>query len=127
MNPVLLDTHALIWWANGSRSLSARARRLLEHDATTVIVSAATAWEIATKVRLGRLVWSTDQSVEGYCAAQRFALLPVSFAHAERAGSWTGAHGDPFDRMLAAQCHIERVPLVTSDTAFAAFGIETLW
>jgi PIN domain nuclease of toxin-antitoxin system len=127
VNGILLDTHALIWWANGSRSLSARARRLLEHDATTVIVSAATAWEIATKVRLGRVVWAANQSVEGYCAAQRFALLPVSFAHAERAGSWTASHGDPFDRMLAAQSHIERLPLLTNDTALGVFGIETVW
>ena len=126
MTGILLDTHALVWWANGSRSLSARARRLIADEATTVIVSAATAWEIATKVRLGRLTWA-NESVETYCLGQRFVLLPVSFAHAERAGSWPAEHGDSFDRMLAAQSHIERVPLVTNDTAIRVFGIETLW
>lgn len=127
VNGILLDTHALVWWANGNRSLSARARRLIEDQSIRVIVSAATAWEIATKVRLSRLVWSADQSVEAYCAGQRFVLLPVSFAHAERAGSWRASHDDPFDRMLAAQSQIERMPLVTNDPAIEVFGIETLW
>lgn len=54
-------------------------------------------------------------------------LLPVSFAHAERAGSWSADHGDLFDRMLAAQSDIERIPLVTNDAAMHAFGIETVW
>jgi PIN domain nuclease of toxin-antitoxin system len=127
MRAVLLDTHALLWWATGSRRLGAKARRLVEDETATVFVSAATAWEIATKVRLGRLTWPPDRSVEAYCLGQRFGLLAVTFAHAERAGSWPADHGDPFDRMLAAQSHIERVPLVTNDPAVRAFGIETLW
>ena len=127
MRRILLDTHALLWWAGGSRALSTKARRVIEDQATTVLVSAATAWEISTKVRLGRLTWATDESVEGYCLGQQFVLLPVSFAHAERAGSWPAEHGDPFDRMLAAQSHIERAPLVTNDEALQAFGVETVW
>jgi PIN domain nuclease of toxin-antitoxin system len=127
VNGVLLDTHALIWWAAGDGSLGARATRLLHDGTTPVVVSAATAWEIATKVRLGRLTWTASQSVEAYCLSQRFALLPVSFAHAERAGSWPEEHGDPFDRMLAAQSRIERLALVTNDRAIQTFGIETFW
>jgi PIN domain nuclease of toxin-antitoxin system len=124
---VLLDTHALIWWANGSRALGANVRRMIENEATGVLVSAASAWEISTKVRLGRLRWETTESVEAYCAGQRFVLLPVSFAHAERAGAWPAEHGDPFDRMLAAQSDIERVPLATNDPAIRVFGIDTVW
>ena len=127
MRGVLLDTHALIWWASGSRALGANARRMIEDEATAVLVSAASAWEISTNVRLGRLKWETTESVEAYCAGQRFALLPVSFAHAERAGAWTAEHGDPFDRILAAQSHIERVPLATNDPAIRVFGIDTVW
>ena len=124
---LLLDTHALIWWAAADRSLSRRIRRLIEDDAIVVVVSAATAWEIATKVRLGRLTWTSPGSLESYCAEQRFDLLPVTFAHAERAGSWPPAHGDPFDRILAAQSAIENIPLATNDAKIAAFGVETLW
>jgi PIN domain nuclease of toxin-antitoxin system len=124
---ILLDTHALIWWANGSRALSAKVRRLMADEMTVVLVSAATAWEITTKVRLRRLMWPVEAPVGTYCAGQRFRPLPVSFAHAERAGSWPTDHGDPFDRMLAAQSHIERVPIATNDPMMAAFGIETVW
>jgi PIN domain nuclease of toxin-antitoxin system len=124
---VLLDTHALLWWASGDRALSRKVKRLLDDEATKVYVSAATAWEIVTKVRLGKLRWSSPDSVESYCIGQRFELLPVSFAHAERAGSWPQQHGDPFDRMLAAQSHIEQIPLATNDPRIAVFGVKTLW
>ena len=124
---LLLDTHALIWWAVADRARSRKVRRAIEEEATAVFVSAATAWEIATKVRLGRLTWTSPGSLEAYCAEQRFEVLHISFAHAERAGSWPHEHGDPFDRMLAAQSAIEGIPLATNDATIAAFGIETLW
>ena len=63
----------------------------------------------------------------GVLTGQRFELLPVSFAHAERAGSWPQSHGDPFDRLLAAQSAIEGLPLVTNDPQVTAFGIPTIW
>jgi PIN domain nuclease of toxin-antitoxin system len=124
---LLLDTHALLWWATADRALSRKVRRAIEDEATVVVVSAATAWEIATKVRLGRLRWARPGSLESYCAEQGFEILPISFAHAERAGSWREAHGDPFDRMLAAQSAIEGIPLATNDAKLAAFGVETVW
>jgi PIN domain nuclease of toxin-antitoxin system len=124
---ILLDTHALIWWATGNKALSKKLKRLIEDEGTRVFVSAATAWEIATKVRLGKLTWTQTESLESYCISQAFELLPVSFAHAERAGSWPEGHGDPFDRMLAAQSKIEGIPLATSDPAIKHFGIETIW
>lgn len=124
---ILLDTHALIFWATGDRSLGRTVKRLMEDETTVVLVSAATAWEIATKVRLGKLDWAAPGSIESYCVEQRFELLAVSFAHAERAGAWPQDHGDPFDRMLAAQSAIERVPLATNDSRIASFGVQTLW
>lgn len=127
LSEILLDTHALLWWANSDRSLSAKVRRLIEDDTTRVFVSAATAWEIATKVRLGKLGWKAKQSVEEYCSGQRFELLPITFAHGERAGSFEQAHGDPFDRMLAAQSLLEGVPVATSDRLIRLFGVETVW
>lgn len=124
---LLLDTHALIWWATGDRALSRKVRRFIEDEDVTIIVSAATAWEIATKVRLGKLKWTSTGSLESYCAEQRFDLLPISFAHGEKAGAWPQAHGDPFDRMLAAQSKLEAIPLATSDSQLNAFGIDTVW
>jgi PIN domain nuclease of toxin-antitoxin system len=125
--PILLDTHALLWWASNDRKLSRKVRRLMADDRTVVLVSAASAWEIATKIRLRKLIWTAPESVETYCISQGFRLLPMTFAHGERAGSWPQDHGDPFDRMLAAQSDIEALPLATDDPRIDAFGIETFW
>jgi PIN domain nuclease of toxin-antitoxin system len=124
---LLLDTQALLWWAAGDKALSKKVARLLEGHEVTIHVSAASAWEIATKVRLGKLKWSSPDSVEAYCLQQGFTLMPVTFAHAQRAGSWPQAHGDPFDRLLAAQSHLENMLLATNDPKIKTFGIRTIW
>ncbi|MBM4361392.1 MAG: type II toxin-antitoxin system VapC family toxin [Deltaproteobacteria bacterium] len=124
---ILLDTHALLWWATNDRSLSRKVKRLVAEESSRVIVSAASAWEIATKVRLGKLTWTGRESIESYCRGQCFEFLPVTCAHGERAGSWPASHVDPFDRLLAAQSAIESVPLATNDPKIDAFGIDILW
>jgi PIN domain nuclease of toxin-antitoxin system len=124
---MLLDTHTLIWWAAGARTLSRKVKRLIEDEQTAVFVSAVTAWEIATKVRLGKLTWTSQGSVESYCIGQGFELLPVTVAHGERAGSWPQPHADPFDRTLAAQSAAEQIPIATNDPKLAGFGVRTIW
>jgi PIN domain nuclease of toxin-antitoxin system len=124
---LLLDTHTLIWWATGDRALSRRVRQLIQDQRTRVFVSAASTWEIAIKVRLGKLRWDPSVSVETYCTEQRFEKLPMTFAHAARAGSWPQDHGDPFDRMLAAQSAVESIPLATSDPKIALFDVQRVW
>lgn len=124
---VLLDTHALLWWATDDKALSRKVRRLIEDEGVRVFVSAASAWEIAIKVRLGRLRWNPALPVEVYCGEQRFEKLPVTFAHAARAGSWPQQHADPFDRMLAAQSALESMPLATNDDQLATFEIQRIW
>ena len=124
---LLLDTHAFLWWLEGNRRLSRKARIAVEDPETAVFVSAASAWEIATKVRLGKLKWTGPESVESYCISQRFECLAVLFAHGERAGSWPQAQGDPFDRMLAAQSEAENIPIATNDPKLKSFGIDIVW
>jgi PIN domain nuclease of toxin-antitoxin system len=124
---LLLDTHALLWWAAGDSALSRNVVRFLEDHEVTVYASAATAWEVATKVRLGKLEWTSPDSVETYCIAQGFTLMPVTFAQAQRAGAWPQTHGDPFDRLLAAQSDLENIPLATNDPKIKTFGIRTIW
>jgi PIN domain nuclease of toxin-antitoxin system len=127
VDKILVDTHVLIWWAAKPKALSRKVKRLMENESTGVFVSAASAWEIATKVRLGKLQWASPESVESYCISQGFDLLPVTFEHAERAGSWPQAHGDPFDRMLAAQSDRESIPIATNDSKIKLFGVEAIW
>ena len=124
---ILLDTHALIWWATSDAKLSRKVRKLIQDEQSAIFVSAATAWEIATKVRLRKLNWSAPESVEGYCVGQGFELLPITFVHASKAGSWPQGHGDPFDRMLAAQSELESMPLATDDDKIRIFEIATIW
>ena len=125
----LLDTHALLWWLDGDRRLSQRARRLIDNDETAVLVSAASAWEICTKFRLGKLpgAAAVATDVTGCLASQGFAQLPITIDHAQRAGSLPGPHRDPFDRMLIAQSQAEDLPLVTIDPVFGQYGIKVLW
>jgi PIN domain nuclease of toxin-antitoxin system len=126
---VLLDTHALLWWLDGDRRLSQRARRLIGNDETTVLVSAASAWEICTKFRLGRLpgAAAVAADVTGCLDGQGFLPLPITVDHAQRAGSLPGPHRDPFDRVLIAQAQAEDLPLVTVDPVFRLYGMKLIW
>ena len=126
---VLLDTHALLWWLDGDRRLSQRARRLIVNDETAVLVSAASAWEICTKFRLGKLpgAAAVAADVMGCLDSQGFAPLPITVDHAQRAGSLPGSHRDPFDRVLIAQSQAEDLPLVTVDPVFGLYGVKVIW
>ncbi len=101
---LLLDTHALIWWLAGNPKLPPLAREAMEDDANEVLVSAASAWEIAAKHRLGRLpgAQAIARDVDGTICRQGFEELPITVASAARAGALPGPHRDPFDRMLIA-------------------------
>ena len=126
---VLLDTHTLLWWLDGDRRLSRRARHTIGAETTTVLVSAASAWEITTKVRIGKLPGAMDVAadVAGCLAQQRFDSLDITVLHAQRAGRLPGSHRDPFDRMLIAQAQIEDLTIVTNDRIFDTYGVSRLW
>jgi PIN domain nuclease of toxin-antitoxin system len=125
----LADTHALIWWLNDDKLLSITARALMSNHTHEVFVSAASAWEITTKHRLGKLPEAAHLAVdvEGTVKRERFSPLPVTMAQAELAGRLKGAHRDPFDRMLMAQALTERLILLSNESAFDAFGISREW
>ena len=126
---LLLDTHTLLWWLDGDRRLSAKARRGIANETNTILVSAVSAWEITTKARLGKLPGAIDVAadVSGCVASQGFLPLDITILHAQRAGRLGGAHRDPFDRMLVAQSQMEDIALVSDDEAFDAFDVERFW
>lgn len=126
---LLLDTHALLWWITDDAQLSIRARELIADERNVILISAASAWEIATKHRLGKLSLANAliPRFNELIVADGFEHLPVTYLHALRAGSFAVAHRDPFDRMLAAQSALETAPLVTCDPAFSVFGVQTVW
>jgi PIN domain nuclease of toxin-antitoxin system len=126
---VLLDTHTFLWWLDGDRRLSRRARSVIATPANTVLVSAASAWEITTKARIGKLPGALPVAadVAACVAAQAFSGLDITLVHAQRAGRLPGDHRDPFDRMLAAQAQLEDLPVVSNDDVFDSYGVNRIW
>ena len=124
----LLDTHVLLWWLESPGRLSPAARRAMEDQANTILVSAASAWEIAIKSRAGKLEagplvddFSRELEEEG------FAELAISAAHAIRAGLLRGPLRDPFDRMLIAQAQSENLSIISKDKWFDDYAVTRIW
>ena len=126
---LLLDTHAFLWWLDGDRRLSLKSRRLIADETNVVLVSAASAWEITTKARLGKLPGAQDVAADvvGCLANQGFVPLDITVIHAQRAGALAGEHRDPFDRMLIAQAQLEDVSIVSDDRVFDDYSVRRLW
>ena len=126
---VLPDTHALLWWFSGDQSLSISARKIIGESKNSILVSAASAWEIAAKVRLGKLPTAIDfvANFGQHLDLESFTVMAISAEHALRAGMLPGPHRDPFDRMLIAQAQAENIPLISNETAFDSYGIRRIW
>ena len=126
---ILLDTHALLWWLAADASLSRRARTAIAELGNAVLVSVASAWEIAIKVRRGKLPGAAGlvSDFEGFMLREGFSLVDITVEHALRAGSLPGPLKDPFDRMLIAQAQAENVPLLSNESIFDSYGIRRLW
>ena len=126
---LLVDSSTLLWMTVDPALLSARARKALGDIDNQVFVSAASAWEIATKHRLGRLAHA-DRLLDAWNAGfpgQDYRMLAITDRHALRAGAYELAHADPFDRVIAAQADVEDLTLVASDRAFDLFPVTRLW
>ena len=126
---LLLDTHALIWWLADDAALSKIARDAIEDPDNEALVSAASAMEVVTRHRLGKLPEAAllAQSFEAIVRAEGLVPLPISLRHAALAGGLQISHKDPFDRFLMAQSLIEAIPLVTNEQIFDGFGVTRLW
>lgn len=119
---LLLDTHVLIWWDEGTRLAREAAAAIREAD--QVYVSAVTGWEIAIKMALGRL--ETSRSVSDAVQESGFEELPVRLRHCEALARLPAHHRDPFDRMLVAQALVEGLTVVTRDPAFGRYPVRLL-
>ena len=109
--------------------MPAKTRRIIADQVNVILVSAASAWEITTKERLGKLPGASEVAadVAGCIAAQEFESLDMTTLHAQRAGRLPGTHRDPFDRMLVAQAQIEDLPLISNDDVFDDYGVTRIW
>jgi PIN domain nuclease of toxin-antitoxin system len=125
----LLDTHTLLWAAFRRDMLSPHALHILTQSRYEIIVSAASAWEITTKYRLGKLNFARALAIDFIprITSVGYLLLPISVEHAVRAGLLAGDHKDPFDRMLAAQAIHENMPLLSNDSQLDVFAVRREW
>lgn len=126
---LLLDTHAFVWWISDSSKLSGKACALIADETHEVFVSAASAWEMATKYRLGRLPLPELAAFDmaGAIAGQGFRELRIGVQDASLAERLPGPHRDPFDRMLIAQALAHGLVLVSRDAVFDDYGANRIW
>jgi PIN domain nuclease of toxin-antitoxin system len=126
---VLLDTHVFMWWINEDARMSENAHRVLSDGHNELVFSAASGWEMAIKVRVGKL--RVDGPLGPYLSTQlaqnSMQVLAVSLRHAVGVSELPTLHRDPFDRLLVAQALAEDLAIVTADPAIAQYPVETLW
>jgi PIN domain nuclease of toxin-antitoxin system len=121
---LLLDTHILLWWLADDPGLSDRHRSAIADPANVVYVSAASAWEIAIKKAVGKLIAPNDLGAA--LITSELEQLPITVAHAEAVGRLPPHHRDPFDRMLIAQAGVEDLTVVSGDPMFAQYEVTRL-
>lgn len=125
----LLDTHAFLWWNTDAPDLTPEARNFIADGRNEIFLSAASAWEIAIKTSRGKLSLPArpDRYVAERLVMHRFTALPVEISHALHVAALPDLHRDPFDRLLVAQSQLEHMPVITSDPAIRAYGVEVIW
>ncbi|HZS62261.1 MAG TPA: type II toxin-antitoxin system VapC family toxin [Gemmatimonadaceae bacterium] len=124
-----MDTHTFLWWLDGDRRLTKKPRGIIADATTVVFVSAATAWEITKKHRLGKLPGAAAVAADVIACvrSQGFTPLAITLDHGQRAGMLPGPHRDPFDRMLIAQAQADRLAVVSNEEIFDSYGVTRLW
>ena len=125
---ILLDTHAFLWFIDDSPALSARSKSLMEAE-NELFLSVSSLWEIAVKLRLGKLTVAmpTESLMTEQLTANNIEILPISVPQLIQVSTLPLHHRDPFDRLIIAQAIVEQMPVVSADPAFDAYPVERLW
>ena len=126
---LLLDTHAFLWFIANDPRLSSQAQSLIQDTGNRRLLSMASLWEIAIKVSLGKLTLTQpfDLFIPRQLKLNQIEVLAVELPHVAAVAAMSFHHRDPFDRLMAAQCQIENLPIVSADTAFDAYAVRRVW
>ena len=126
---ILLDTHTFLWWITDDRQLSASARDFIRDKKNDLLLSSASAWEIAIKTSLGKLPLpeSPEVFIPRHMRINQFRPLPISVDHALAVSALPHHHRDPFDRLLVAQAQMENIPLRSADPILRSYAVQILW
>ncbi len=125
----LIDTQAVIWYVDQDHLLSPAAHAAITDPANDLLLSAASVWEMAIKVGLGKLTLSLPyrQWMNKAIADLGLAILPITVDYADVQSGLPRHHGDPFDRLIVAQAIVEGIPIISSDAQLDAYGINRIW
>ena len=118
---LLLDTHVLLWWAEGDRRLSKGARALIGFDGNEIAISVVSFWEIAIKLGLGRIDVDLAE-LHASTIADGFEAIPIRIEHTLKLAALPDHHRDPFDRLLIAQAIADGRRLITADEDILAYA-----
>jgi PIN domain nuclease of toxin-antitoxin system len=126
---LLLDTHAFLWWVDGTHPVGRRAKTAVADPDTEVLLSIASCWEIAIKVSLGkvRLAKPVDRFIAEQLSLNGFSVLEATLRHVSLVADMPFHHRDPFDRVLIAQALVEDVPIASNERVFDAYGVNRIW
>jgi PIN domain nuclease of toxin-antitoxin system len=126
---ILIDTQCWLWWFLAPERLNARAHEIIAERRHPLYLSAASSWEIAIKVGLGKLDLPEAPSryVPSRLADEGMSALPIEHVHALGVADLPPVHDDPFDRLLVSQARHERAALMTADPQLLAYDVETVW
>ena len=126
---VLLDTHAFLWWLIAPTQLSSRAYELILDKNNQLVFSVVSGWEIAIKVKLGKLHLpdAPQRLIPKQLLIDNIETLPVQLSHVLNTLSLPDHHRDPFDRLLVAQAQLEKLPILTADPLLSRYAITTIW
>jgi len=126
---ILLDTHTFLWFVEDNLRLSQSARAVIESEDSQPFLSAASLWEIAIKISLGKL--SLEQPYNNFIPQQLalngIGILNIAMEHTALLTSLPFHHRDPFDRLLVAQSMTEKMALISADTVFDTYGVHRIW
>jgi PIN domain nuclease of toxin-antitoxin system len=125
---VLLDTHIFLWAISDSARLSSRAQELVQDSDNEVLLSIASAWEIAIKVGIGKFVMPVPLApyLQRQLVKHRIGLLPIQLSHLAMLEKLPLHHRDPFDRLLVAQCLEEDATLITVDSQLQLYPVKII-
>ncbi len=124
----LLDTHALLWFAVGDPHFPKPLKAIVDDPKESCFISVASLWEIAIKVQIGKL--SIGMSIEdlfAFIGRNQIEVLQINFPHLLKVSNMPRIHGDPFDRLIAAQALSENLTLLSRDKEFDKYGVSVLW
>lgn len=126
---LLLDTHAFLWWVEGTPAVGRRAKAAISNPENEVLFSVASCWELAIKLSLGklRLGERLERFIPDQLGLNGFSLLDIRLAHVVRVADLPFRHRDPFDRLLVAQALEEDLTVVSADRVFRKYGVAVIW